>query len=78
MNKHVLMKALELAGWDGPDDGKPGWLDRVDRFADLILAAERERCATLAMPENAAHCIRGLKGRCNPAFAASEAIHQMK
>lgn len=50
--------------------------DCVIAFVRQVQAAERARAATLAMPESAGHCIRELRGRCNPAYAASEAIHQ--
>ena len=44
MTRDEVIRLAEAAGWD-MHDGPDGFTDRLERFAALVSAAEREACA---------------------------------
>ena len=47
MTRYEVIRLAESAGWD-MHDGPDGFTDRLERFAALVAAAEREECAKVA------------------------------
>lgn len=54
MNLDDIIRMAQQAGWEMPLtwDESDGFLQRLERFAALVRAAEREACAKVCEPQD--------------------------
>jgi hypothetical protein len=64
-----IIKLAREAGWNWPEVHTTSIEDRLERFAALVAAAEREACAKVCEESNAfdwPECAAAIRARSNP------------